>query len=97
MKLGAYHQLRRAARHIPAELPLLRQIVVPVIIPEVTAVRLEPGAKAALTPAECTLCGPATSATSLEPPPLPLYARLRLVRYDTCGHVRLSTARGTSR
>ena len=86
MVLGAYHQLQRAVPN----LPLLRRTVVPVIIPEVAAVRLEAGAKAALIPAECTLCGPATSATPLEPPPVALDARLRLVRCDTCGHVRLS-------
>lgn len=90
MMLRVYSRLRRAARHILPRLPFFRRRVVPVVIPDLPAVRLEASAKAALTPTECTLCGPATSATSLEPSPVALDARLRLVRCDTCGHVRLS-------
>src|SRR6188474_54902 len=90
MMLGAYSKLRRAARHILPRLPFFRGSVVPVVIPDLPEVRLEASAKAALAPTDCTLCGPATLATSLEPAPVALDARLRLVRCDKCGHVRLS-------
>ena len=90
MMLGTYRRLRRAARHILPNLPPFRGTVVPVVIPELAAVALEAGARADLSPTVCTLCGPAASATALEPAPVALDARLRLVRCEACGHVRLS-------
>lgn len=90
MMLGTYRRLRRAARRILPNLPPFRGTVVPVVIPEPAAVALEVGARANLSPTVCTLCGPGASATALEPAPVALDARLRLVRCEACGHVRLS-------